>query len=313
MAGARPTAFPTVRGFAPRDLSAAAAFCARARALDPAVEPFGARLSDLAADPRALAPLWRVAEDDSGALAGIAFAALRGPGARADVYAAVLPALRRRGLGRVLLAPAIAWAREAARRAPSALRAAVADGPGGAPARAFLAALGFAEGPAHLTLRREGAPPDVPPRPGVAIEAGDPASAADASALRRLASEAWEGDPDAFPDSAVAARRGPARLLLLARGGGATPAGYLAARREGEALIIEEVAVVPGARRRGIGRALVAAALRASRSRTALLAVAEDNRAARGLYEGLGFRRAGRRVAHELRPAPSRAPRPARR
>lgn len=307
MAEGRASSLAVVRGFAPRDLPAAAAFCERARALDPAVEPFGERLAALAADPRALLPLWRVAEDGTGRLVGMSFAVLRGPGPRADLYAAVLPALRLRGLGRALLEPAIGWAHRATfgpERAPSVLRAAAIDGPGGGPARAFLAALGFAEGPAHLTLRRDGAPPSAPPLGGAAVAPADPASPADRSALRRLADEAWQGDPEAFPGSAAAQ---PDRLILLARTDAATPAGYLAARRAALALVIEEVAVLPAARRRGIGRALVAAALRGERPRTALLAVAEGNRAALRLYQGLGFRPAGRRAVHELRLFPPAA------
>ena len=67
----------------------------------------------------------------------------------------------------------------------------------------------------------------------------------------------------------------------------------------GPTLAIEEVAVLPGMRRRGIGRALVERALREARPACALLAVDEANRAARALYESLGFVRSDRRLVFE--------------
>lgn len=64
---------------------------------------------------------------------------------------------------------------------------------------------------------------------------------------------------------------------------------------EGEILTI---GVAPGARRRGLGRALLAGALDAMRDRGVteiFLDVAEDNHAARALYAAAGFRDCGRR------------------
>ncbi len=64
---------------------------------------------------------------------------------------------------------------------------------------------------------------------------------------------------------------------------------------EGEILTL---AVVPEARRQGVGEALTAAACAAAVSRGAVamsLEVAEDNAAARALYAKLGFEEAGRR------------------
>ena len=77
------------------------------------------------------------------------------------------------------------------------------------------------------------------------------------------------------------------------------PAGGLvlcqAVPPEGEILTI---GVAPGARRRGLGRALLARALDAMRATgvtAVLLDVAEDNDAARALYAAAGFRQCGRR------------------
>lgn len=61
------------------------------------------------------------------------------------------------------------------------------------------------------------------------------------------------------------------------------------------------VAVVPDARRRGLGAALVTAAGVAALVRGAAsmhLEVAEDNEAARALYAKLGYKEAGRRSAY---------------
>lgn len=72
----------------------------------------------------------------------------------------------------------------------------------------------------------------------------------------------------------------------------------------GEAEILT-LAVLAGARRRGLGRTLVAAGLEAARARgaeAAFLEVAVDNPAAIALYERAGFAAAGRRRGYYSRP-----------
>jgi ribosomal-protein-alanine N-acetyltransferase len=92
----------------------------------------------------------------------------------------------------------------------------------------------------------------------------------------------------------------PGTLALLADGEGDV-GGFVLLRvvaGEGEVLTL---AVSPARRRRGLGRALVDAALDAGAAEGAAavwLEVAEDNHAARGLYEAAGFAEAGRRKAY---------------
>ncbi|HET9752520.1 MAG TPA: hypothetical protein VFP52_06145, partial [Myxococcales bacterium] len=181
------TAAVTVRKFAPADAAAAARFCEAARALDPEIEPFGQRLSAIAALGRAQLQLWRVACDETGAVQGIAFAALReSPRGRAyDLYCAVHPAVRRQRVGRALCEPALACG--------VTLRARVRDG--AVPGRAFLAALGFAQRSAQLTLQRRAAPVEPPPLQALRIRAARPK---DQKIVAEVAGEAWAGAPDAF-------------------------------------------------------------------------------------------------------------------
>ena len=72
--------------------------------------------------------------------------------------------------------------------------------------------------------------------------------------------------------------------------------GYVVAWVIDDEAEILTIAVDPAARRRGVGRALVEAAL--AGTRRAHLEVRADNGAARGLYEGLGFEVVGRRAGY---------------
>jgi [ribosomal protein S18]-alanine N-acetyltransferase len=88
------------------------------------------------------------------------------------------------------------------------------------------------------------------------------------------------------------------------------PAGVLICRTAaGEAEILT-VGVAPWARRRGIGKALMVAAIGVARGAGAtemFLEVDVDNMAAVGLYERLGFARAGLRKGYYDRGASGRA------
>jgi ribosomal-protein-alanine N-acetyltransferase len=282
-----------VRPFLLSDLEAAAELCDRARKHDPAVEPFAHRLGPLATGPRARLDLWRIAQDEDGAAQGIAFAVVREPRSESappvlDVYAAVAPHRRRQGLGRALCRAVLGE--------PAVLRARVREEP--PDGRSFLLALGFVESSAQLALSWSARP--LSGRPPAALRLRR-AREDDSRALELLSREAWAGVPDAFAPSPGEVGRLFAeahRLVLLAEADrGAI--GYLSGVWLGDTLAIEELAVLPGFRRAGIGRALVAEALR-SASR-AVLSVAESNRAARALYTRLGFSPRARRLVYELR------------
>jgi len=289
-----------VRDLARSDLHRAAEFCNRVRASDPAIEPFGAQLAKLAEAPRALRPLWRIAEDAEGAVEGLAFASLRQPAntsggfaVTADVYVAVARRSRRKGLGRALCSPALRWA--AQERAT--LRARVGDG--ALAGQAFLAALGFRQASAQilLTWSRQ----RVDGGSSASVRVRQLAAAEALPHLERLSREAWAGEPDGFaigPDELAELCSEEGRLILVADAGGCA-VGYLSGIWSATTLAIEEVAVVPERRREGVGRALLAAALRDARN--AVLSVADSNDAARSLYRSFGFTQSARRLVYDLR------------
>ena len=86
---------------------------------------------------------------------------------------------------------------------------------------------------------------------------------------------------------------------------GATPVGFALARDLGIECEVLSLGVLPRRRRRGTGRALVAAIVAEARRRhlgSVVLEVATDNDAARHLYAGLGFGRVGWRPRYYRRP-----------
>ena len=119
------------------------------------------------------------------------------------------------------------------------------------------------------------------------------ATAADAPALAALHALAFD-----HPWSAVEIAE------LLASGAVAlmTADGFILVREAaGEAEILT-LAVAPGARRQGLGRTLVEAALEWLGPADLFLEVAADNAAAIALYERTGFARAGIRRGYYPRP-----------
>jgi ribosomal-protein-alanine N-acetyltransferase len=96
----------------------------------------------------------------------------------------------------------------------------------------------------------------------------------------------------------------PGRVALAAEEEGAVVAFLVAREVEGE-WELENLAVEPGARRRGVGSRLLAAFLELARSRGARaihLEVRESNRAARAFYEKWGFLPSGRRPTYYAQP-----------
>jgi len=279
-----------VRPFVKGDLPAAMRFCDRARAIDPAIEPFSHSLAALASGQRARLDLWRVAPEGGDELCGIAFAALReGASASAppwlDIYAAVSPPRRLGGIGAALCAPILAE--------QAVLRARVHEE--SREGRAFLHSLGFEDKSVLLSMLWSARPLDVPAAPSIRIRK---ASKADSTTLEALSRETWAGKPEAFTSRPEEVSRFFAddQLALLALSAH-RPVGYLTGALLGRALAIEEVAVLPRFRRSGIGRALLVEAIRDASH--AMLTVAESNHAARALYHSLGFATSARRVVCE--------------
>ncbi len=80
-----------------------------------------------------------------------------------------------------------------------------------------------------------------------------------------------------------------------------TPLGVILCRIAADEMEVLTVGVTPAARRRGVGLALMTAALETARRKTvasAFLEVAVDNPGAIALYAALGFRQAGVRRAY---------------
>ena len=280
----------TVRPFVHGDVAAAARFCDAARALDACIEPFGQRLAAIATGSRAALEFWRVAGGEDGALYGVALAAFReaAGGALYDFYVAVHPSLRRQGLGRALSEPALGSGVN--------LRARVRDD--ARPGRAFASALGFVETGAQLSLQWSGGQVEARPLSGLRIRR---AARRDEQVLQKLSEDAWAGAPDIIasrPDEIEQLFAEEDRLVLLAESANRA-VGYLSAVPLGWTLGIEEVAVLPEFRRRGIARTLLAHAL--GQAKAAVLSVSESNMPGRALYRALGFRQTARRLVLELR------------
>lgn len=106
-------------------------------------------------------------------------------------------------------------------------------------------------------------------------------------------SRPWTADSFAYE-----IRESPASRLLVVEGAESEILGYLATWLLVDELHINNVAVDPRHRRRGLAECIVQHAVREARlvgARTATLEVRESNYAALGLYEKLGFRLCGRR------------------
>jgi ribosomal-protein-alanine N-acetyltransferase len=122
-------------------------------------------------------------------------------------------------------------------------------------------------------------------------------TAADIADLADLHAAAFDiaWDASAFYDVLA----GPGVFGYLAREG--DPVGLVLCRTAADELEVLTLAVAPAARRAGVGKAMLAAALATGRTigaQQAFLEVAVDNSEAVGLYAGLGFRRAGVRKAY---------------
>jgi [ribosomal protein S18]-alanine N-acetyltransferase len=128
-----------------------------------------------------------------------------------------------------------------------------------------------------------------------------PAGAAAPLAAMHLA--AFPEDPwDAAALERILALPGGFGYLAWRQG---APAGFILARDLGGEVEILSVGVLPGWRRRGIGRALMDAVVAEAQRRRAgslVLEVATENDAARELYAACGFVQVGRRPRYYRRP-----------
>jgi [ribosomal protein S18]-alanine N-acetyltransferase len=81
--------------------------------------------------------------------------------------------------------------------------------------------------------------------------------------------------------------------------------GFLVAAHIAPEWELENIAIAPGARRKGLGKLLLIALLSAARetnSESVFLEVRESNTAARALYEKAGFEQTGRRKSYYTNP-----------
>lgn len=125
-----------------------------------------------------------------------------------------------------------------------------------------------------------------------------PATTADAELLAAMHEMAFEAPWGAAEIAALI--DGPGGFALIA----GEAEGFILCRAIGGEAEILTLAVNPDARGRGLGKALVEAAAKAALDRNAeafFLEVAEDNAPAIALYQGAGFRLAGRRPGYYRR------------
>lgn len=135
------------------------------------------------------------------------------------------------------------------------------------------------------------------PEPAVAVEEGTLADVLPAVEAY-IASEPWGRHSQTQAELLEHHRRTTAamkfeRCFLVRRDG--APVAYCKLWRRGAVAQVEDVVVLPGARGRGLGRAVVTAAVAAARTmELELLFIADDDDWPKELYAKLGFRSVGR-------------------
>jgi ribosomal-protein-alanine N-acetyltransferase len=131
-----------------------------------------------------------------------------------------------------------------------------------------------------------------------------PAGPLEAGVVAALQQACFPDDP--WEEASIATlTTPPAGFAVIALDGQDQPVGFVMARVAAEDAEILAIGVLPQARRSGIGRLLVEAAVTGSHDlgATALfLEVAEDNPAAWSLYKASGFFSVGRRPGYYKRP-----------
>jgi mycothiol synthase len=283
-----------IRPCRPADAEAVAAFFASAHRADPAVEfvPVAAWRAFLSMPANRRGRDFRLAWV-RGRVAGVLTSTLldgtRHGRRRRHFRIVVHPDLRGRGVGAALLG---ALEGQPIPRPRPTLQTLV---PGSwARARAFLGARGFREVHRDVEMRRGGGPVPAPDPPaGVAIR--PLAGAADEAAWIRIHDASYAGDFHFEPLSRAAIRaelRAPGAFAFVAASRG-RPIGVVLGRDHGDdGAAIQSLIVSPRSRRRGVGRALLRAALAAIRARgrrRTTLGVDARNARAIALYASEGF------------------------
>ena len=126
-----------------------------------------------------------------------------------------------------------------------------------------------------------------------------PAISKDVDELLRLENVCFEHDQLTRTDFRNALRA--SRALILVHAEAERLAAYALLRMKARQGHLQSLAVDPQARRRGLGRRLIAAAEAAARERGARhmqLELREDNGAAEALYQSLGYRHHGTWLAY---------------
>jgi ribosomal protein S18 acetylase RimI-like enzyme len=130
----------------------------------------------------------------------------------------------------------------------------------------------------------------------------EPAGPGAADLLAVLHAQAFDDPWDAPALAALLAGDG---VTALVAGEADAPLGFVMLRSVADEAEILTIAVLPAARRRRVGRALMGEAILMARAAGAgrlFLEVAEDNPPALGLYASLGFVQQGRRPGYYARP-----------
>lgn len=132
----------------------------------------------------------------------------------------------------------------------------------------------------------------------------EPAMAAEIASMHKMLFDpAWDEDElrKMLVDPCASALIAKVRLRHI---GPPTPAGFVMARIVADEAEILSIGVIPPFQRRGIGELLIDGLQRAAKSagaRSLFLEVADDNTAARRLYDSAGFKQVGCRKGYYKR------------
>lgn len=215
----------------------------------------------------------------------IGYAGLDGDGPEVELCGMVHPAYRRQGVGRALLAAAVAACR--ARTVRELLLICEAASVGG---RAFVAHAGAAYAFGEDRMERTLAPPPAPVRDAPAVTI-TPAGAADAPQLAAIEAVVFDSPEERTVERVLANLADPATQYYLAAWDG-VPVGSGRIIRAPDRAYLYAFGVLPAYRGRGLGRAFLYglfALLRTDGYTRLALEVETENAPAGALYRRCGF------------------------